>query len=254
MPLPSRSIDEILEKASTRQQEQEVPSPRGVADFPNDFAARATGNKKVAGSLVECLEYADNCSALRHFPNKETAICRINNCAERFLMDVLKKTITIVEYSHRMTVHTGDVACALDLFAEVDADDCFYGSFPSATINEEYIMKYDTHDEDEDDNSDEDWEEGNDRESEDIVDEEMVVAEIDESDESMKFDLKSTSAPVFEASYPFIHEIEQLSDKYFHDKMVMPVLEELKAVLKFSKGVDGLLKSAMHAFLVAKLL
>ena len=55
MSLPSKSIDEILEKASSRHK---TPSPRGVADRPNVFtdgshsAAAAIGKNKVAGSAV----------------------------------------------------------------------------------------------------------------------------------------------------------------------------------------------------------
>ena len=92
--LPTKAIDEIISLASNCH--NKLTSPTGVADvfdFANADDISPTTQNKVAGSSVECLEYATASSstspqssapsltALRHFPNEQIAHQGINECS-----------------------------------------------------------------------------------------------------------------------------------------------------------------------------
>ena len=282
---PATSIDEILDIAIRHKNKSKLPSPRGVADFPGDFASAATAacgtppsskNKKVAGSAVECLEYANSAGdattpavVVTPFPNKQEAHNAISQCATRFLHHVLLKTLGLVQYCYRMTIHPNDVAQALELFVKVDAEDLWYCSFPTGKIAEDDMMS-ETREEEDGENEDVMWQDADagaqtgeqveddtlhydsDSDREYDNDEEDDVY-IDENE----YNLDNKQAPNFDAAYPpLADEIQQLSNEQFRKQMLEPIMQhKFRCHLEGAegKGVDGMLKNAMYAFLVAKL-
>eukprot|EP01083_Nonionella_stella_P075098 203945_1 len=245
-----------------------IPSPRIVDDSPSDGATSVCGTpppskkKKVAGSAVQCLEYATTTTkaavAISPFPNKQTTHSVISQCANHFLHDVLRKTLIMTEYCHRMTIHTSDVERALELFVEVDAEGLWYRSFPTGRVAEYddmgYLMnrvKMNGDGDGEGGEEDEDWQDGKHEEGVVVVDDDDSLND-DGSDNDDKYNGNMVCR--FDAVYPPVaNDIQHLSDKEFRDQLYQPILEEFRSCLRCKKGVEGMLKRAMYAFLVAKL-
>lgn len=108
MPLPPQIITEILRicrehtNNTDEQPNEELPSPRGVADF--DFANENEGDKPTRRMV-------------KIFPNEQTASNLINRYGTEFLDDVMKNVLTVMEHCRRLRIHPGDVTRALEVYA-----------------------------------------------------------------------------------------------------------------------------------------
>ncbi|KAL9184636.1 hypothetical protein ACHAXT_012606 [Thalassiosira profunda] len=270
MSLPTEAIDAILAMASSRHN---VPSPRGVAD-PSVFAASPPGEGKRTGpgSAVECVEYATapatSYSAMDHFRDAAHAQRRISMCAKRFLNQVaVEKAFTMTGHCYRMTVHPRDVAEALELFVEVDAEDDWYRSFPTGSGAEGKGNGA----AEEEDQMDQDWEEENhditiskEESKEKAAEDDTFVYDASDSEgeeeenppyiDDAIYAIEDAATPEFDAAFPPVEESKQMTDEQFCEEVLVPVLEEHRlSGYPRADGVDAMLKRAMYAFLVAKL-
>jgi len=81
----------------------------------------------------------------------------------------------------------------------------------------------------------------------------------DNDDDDVYFDeekyiLKNAYTPIFDAAYPPVGEIVQLSDEQFKTEVLQPfVIKKFNFVPYFADGVDGMIKRAMYAFVVGTL-
>ena len=267
---------------------QKLPSPRGVPDrFDADAASpAASAHRPPSSSDGDSCDGSLNAAVLGPFPNEETSARAINDCAARLLEAVLTRTIALVGHFCRMTIRSRDVAMALESFAKADGDDPCYRLFPSGEVAAENAREHCRKDEDADD----EWREGDDDASVGkgdpvdqammdecmIADEEIVDSSDDEEDEYAVGTLHSSSAPAFDAVYPPVADVEQLTYYEFRKHLLSPDLEQRRYSVSYAIGDDALvtnndtragimepgienchviamLKKVMFAFLMTKL-
>lgn len=220
----------------------------------------------------------------------------INSCANEFLNNVMERTQTLVEHCYRMTTLPGDVAKALDSFAQSEnymhkcdiGDDAMEntdnlveiasavssissspvervrGAHARAAVgvtDEDYVMEEEV---DETDDDEEVMEEETDEEETNDEGRKIFI-------DSEVYDERNTLHPVFDEMYPPI-ETMNLTDEQFKSDVLPPFLNRVE----LGNGVPcaeceqlhqcgcvgrsdiemvivGMLKSALYAYLAAKL-
>lgn len=191
-------------------------SPRGVADGINSFFNES--DAKIAPE-------------------------HINACANQFLKDVMQRARTFTDHCHRMTTVPGDVAKALDSYAETEAK-----ADENKSIAYDYVLEEEAEaqrDEDAATNVGDvnlqdiqklrsgmiqlqarvrgaqvrDHEIIYDRSESDFGDEEVYI-------DSSIYDEENTTAQIFDATYPPIENIS-LPDEMFKQDVLLPFLQVL---------------------------
>lgn len=159
-----------------------------------------------------------------------------------FLCQIIMSSATMTEYCGRMTIEPADVVKAKELY------DAYHE-------NEDEDWAEEQADEDEYMDDDEEGKDddaliydGSDNEEETYDDDDDVY--IDED----KYSKNNAYTPVFDAAYPPVGEIVHLTDKQFSEKILVPLIQDVtKCALPFAEGVDGMIKRAVYAFVVASL-
>ena len=203
------------------------------------------------------------------FSNKNDAKRAIDECAARFLNDVVQRTFCIVEYSSRMTIHSEDVAMALEGFPEaVDVDGSWYHHSFTPVVAADDGAGYKSGLGWEQDH--EEWRKGEhgnaaadeyNSEDEEIIEEAILADEEHEeymrardeacdlmtSDDFREYVMKdwlvdwhNTSTPAFDAAYPPVDGNIQLSDRKFCEVVLGPVMHNQKSWLDFAIGDDAI--------------
>ncbi len=151
-----------------------------------------------------------------------------------FLSQIIKSAATMTEFCGRMTIQPADVAKAKELFAANHEDE------------------------------DEDWAEEPADEDETMDDEEekdddALIYDVSDNEEERyidedKYPQNNAYTPLFDAAYPPVGEIVHLTDEQFSEKILVPLIEDVtKCALPYADGVDGMIKRAVYAFVVATL-
>mmetsp|Transcript_31310 Transcript_31310/g.48970 ORF Transcript_31310/g.48970 Transcript_31310/m.48970 type:complete len:237 (-) Transcript_31310:172-882(-) len=225
--LPAKALQEMRQMAADRQK-KEVPSPRGAADF--NFHEPAEGTREV-GSNDDVhnpeLSVADDTS--------------IQQMTYTFLCQIIMSSATMTEHCGRTTIQPADVAKAKELYVANHEDE-----------DEDWAEEQ----ADEDENMDDDEEgkdddaliyDGSDNEEETYDNDDVYIDED-------KYPKNNAYTPVFDAAYPPVGEISFFTDKQFSEKIFVPLIQDVtKCALPFAEGVDGMVKRAVYAFVVASL-
>ena len=149
-----------------------------------------------------------------------------------------------------MTIQPADVAKAKELFAanHEDADEDWAEEEEEEESGDIEKMKDDEEAEEENDDDALIYDgSDNEEEADGYNDEE---AYIDED----KYPQRNAYTPMFDAAYPPVGEIVHFTDAQFHEKILVPLIREVtRSELPFAEGVDGMIKRAVYAFVVASL-
>ncbi len=147
----------------------------------------------------------------------------------------------MTEFCGRMTIQPADVAKAKELFATNHEDDD--EDWAEEPADEDETMN------DEEEKNDDLIYDGSDNEEEIHADDDDDVY-IDED----KYPQNNAYTPLFDAAYPPVGEIVHLTDKQFSEKILVPLIVDVtKCALPYAEGVDGMMKRAVYAFVVATL-
>ncbi|KAL7490724.1 hypothetical protein ACHAWT_000258 [Skeletonema menzelii] len=236
--LPAKALQEMRQMAKDRQ--KGVPSPRGAAEFnfhevalPSEGTCRSNDGVEQQKSELSVTDDT------------------IQEMTCTFLCQIIQSSVTMTEHCYRMTIQPADVAKAKELFAanyedadedwaeeeQEEADDVEKMNEEAEEENDDDALIYDGSDDEEGEAHDDDG-----------YDDEEVY--IDED----KYPQRNAYTPMFDAAYPPVGEIVHLTDTQFNEEILVPLIRDVtRSELPLAEGVDGMIKRAVYAFVVASL-
>ena len=162
----------------------------------------------------------------------------------------------MTEYCGRMTIQPADVAKAKEIFVE-----SYYEKTNEESGSEDWL----TEEEDVEDETMEaevDTEGSNDDDEHDDNDDALIYDDDDDEDayndeevyiDEERYPQNNGYTPKFDRVFPPVGEIVHLSDVQFKEMILGPLMIDVGVYNPLADGVDGMLKRALYAFMVASL-
>ena len=183
----------------------------------------------------------------------------LNHLSKQMLSQIISSAITMTEYCYRMTVQPADVAKAKELFVEsYEKNNEVVESGETDWMAEEEEVEDDNNMEAEVDTAGS----SNDNEHDDnddtlIYDDDDEEAYDDDDDvyiDEERYPQNNGYTPKFDRAFPPVGEIVHLSDVQFKEMILEPLITaDFVSGVSLADGVDGMLKRALYAFVVASL-